>query len=121
MNDNVNDDVNDIMNDIIFSKACNIFNIIENEINTFKYMEINDQIEGIIYYVNNIVNDNFDETLDEEIVKKIYENCHIAYQNVNYPFMKGESELSYLEELREAQTFKMIESVIKDLYEYYEK
>jgi hypothetical protein len=114
--------MNDNMNDIIFCKACEIYNIIESEINTFKYMEINDQIEGIIYYVNTYAKDIItDETIDDTFIEQIFENCHNAYNNVNYPYMQGESELSYIEELREAETFSMIESVIKDLYEYYEK
>jgi hypothetical protein len=41
--------------------------------------------------------------------------------NINYPYMQGDSEWSYIEELREAETFSMIESIIKDFYEYYEK
>jgi hypothetical protein len=112
------------MNDDIFCKACEIFQLIENDVYTFKYMEIDDQIEGIIYYVNTYVNDNSgnDNYIDiDYCINKIYENCYNAYNNVNYPFMKGESELSYIEELRESQTFAMIESVIKDLYEYYQK
>jgi hypothetical protein len=118
--------MNNTMKDIIFSKACEIFEIIENEINTFKYMEIDDQIEGIIFYVNIYMNDmndiiNIDKNINETFIEKIYENCHNAYMNINYPYMQGESELSYIEELREAQTFSMLESVIKDLYEYYQK
>jgi hypothetical protein len=122
--------MNDNMNDIIFCKACEIYNIIESEINTFKYMEINDQIEGIIYYVTSYMSNlsymsnmsnNINEKIDDKFIEQIFKNCHNAYNNVNYPYMQGESEWSYIEELREAETFSMIESVIKDLYEYYQK
>ncbi len=115
--------MNGITNEITFFKACEIFEIIEKEVDTFKYMEIDDQIEGILYYVNTYTIDinNIDETIDETFIEQIYENCYNAYNNVTYPFMKGESELSYIEELREVQTLKMIESVIKDFYEYSQK
>jgi hypothetical protein len=111
------------MNDDIFCKACEIFQLIENDVYTFKYMEIDDQIEGIIYYVNTYAIEiiNIDKTIDDTFIEQIYQNCHNAYMDVNYPYIQGESELSYIEELRETQTFKMIESVIKDLYEYYQK
>jgi hypothetical protein len=115
------------MNDIIFSKACEIFQLIENEVNTFKYMELDDQIEGIIYYVNMNMNQNNDDNImdydiiDEDFINKIYENCYNTYNNVNYQHMKGESEMIYIEELRETQTFAMLQTVIKDLYEYYQK
>ncbi len=115
------------MNDIIFSKACEIFQLIENEVNTFKYMELDDQIEGIIYYVNMNMNQNNDDNImdydiiDEDFINKIYENCYNTYNNVNYQYMKGESEMIYIEELRETQTFAMLQTVIKDLYEYYQK
>jgi hypothetical protein len=107
------------MDDIIFSDASKIYAIMNDEIYDFNNIDIDEQIDEIIYYINELMYDN--KILDDKFIEKMFTNCHIAYENVNYPYMKGESELGYLEELREAQTFAMIESVIKDLYEYYKK
>jgi hypothetical protein len=108
------------MEDIIFSKACEIYAILDNEIYDFKNNDINEQIDDIIYCVNELLYNDSD-IIEHIIIEKIFTNCHIACENVNYPYMKGKSELGYLQEWREAQTFAMIESVIKDLYEYYKK
>ncbi len=118
------------MNNNIFSKACEIYSIIDDDVNTFKYIDVDNQIDGIIYYVTKYIfnnetnnwNNNLNNDLNiDNFIKKIYENCHYVYKNIDYPYDKGESEMIYIEERLEAQTFEMIQSVIKDFYEYFNK
>ena len=106
--------------DYELTEADNVLLFIENEIDNFIYIDTENQIEVIIYYVNLYYDYNIDidDPIHTEFISKIIDNCYLAYNQHNYPpFEKGESEMSYIQELFEVQSISMITSVIKDFRE----
>lgn len=102
--------------------ANDVFAFIENEIENFIYVDTEEQIYGIIYYVNLYFDYKLDiDTLEHtKFITIVVDNCYDALDSLYYPtIQKGESEMSYIKELFEVQTITMISSVIKDFYEYH--
>ena len=59
------------MDEIIFSKACEIYAILDKEIYDFKNTDIDEQIDDIIYCVNELLYNDSD-ILDHVFIEKIF-------------------------------------------------
>jgi hypothetical protein len=102
--------------------ANEVFTFIENEIDNFIYVDIEEQIYGIIYYINLYFDYRLDIDAPEhtQFITILVDNCYNAIESLYYPTIQnGESEMSYIKELFEAKTITMITSIIKDYYEYH--
>jgi hypothetical protein len=87
----------------------------QDEISNLCYIDKEEQINAIIYCINYMCDYNIDldNPMYEDFVNIVKKSCKHAFDNLNYPpIQKGESEMAYITELYEAQTLKMIESVI---------
>lgn len=101
--------------------AYELFSYIECEIDNFTYVDKEDQMYGIVYYVNLYYDYRIDIDAPEhtEFITNVVDNCYDALNKLEFPRIEvGESEMSYIQELFEAQTIAMIKSVIKDFREY---
>jgi hypothetical protein len=99
-----------------------LFNYIEEKNYSFIYLKKEEQIDGIIYYVNQYFDYRLYLNAPEhtEFITNVVNNCHTALDSIhNNDNRHGESEWSLLQELFETQTIEMIGSVIKDFYEYH--
>ncbi len=110
------------MENTIFNKACTVSYIIEQEVDTFNYIDLEEKIDGIIYYVNSVLDYNIDmaDSRHYDFFENTYYNCYNTAQTFKYPYDEGEPTISQLDEKLEALTFVMIQSVVKDFIEYTE-
>ncbi len=92
------------------------------EIDNFTYIEKEEQINAIIYCINYMCeyNIDLDNPMYEDFVNIVKKSCKDAFDNLNYPpIQKGESEMTYITELYEAQTLAMIKSVIIEFNKFF--
>lgn len=110
------------MENTIFNKACQVSYFIEKEVDTFNYIDLEEKIDGIIYYVNFVLDYNIDiaDLNHFDFFEITYDNCYKTAQTFKYPYDEGEPTISQLDEKLEALTFVMIQSVVKDFIEYTE-
>ena len=108
------------METAFFTKALYVQEIINSEVNTFRYIDKEEQIMCIIYYINYIFGYNIDYDMPKytDFITKVVDNCFEIIENVSIK-NNHNSTMTYIDEKLGFETFEMIKSVIKDFYEYF--
>ncbi len=98
-----------------------LYELITQEIDNFDYVPKENQIFGIIYYVNSTLNYNIDLTLDEhlEFILNVSEKCIIIINNTTYKdIQENQTKLDYIAEVYKFQTLNMLEYIMKSFKDY---
>jgi hypothetical protein len=109
------------MNQLSLYTAENLYELITQEIDNFDFVPKENQIFGIIYYVNSTLNYNIDLTLDEHVdfILNISEKCINLINNTKYKdIQENQTKVAYIAEVYKLQTLDMLNCVMNLFKDY---